>query len=105
MDKIMEELERGYVPWLLGKDAPPPTFAMPGFYRHVRHPIMLGFIIAFWSTPTMTVGHLLFAIVTTIYMLVAIKFFEERDLVRRFGAEYESYRKRVSMLIPLSRNK
>ncbi|HZD40108.1 MAG TPA: isoprenylcysteine carboxylmethyltransferase family protein [Terriglobales bacterium] len=90
---------------LANKPIPAPRFGMPGFYRYVRHPIMLGFIIAFWATPTMTLGHLVFAVVTTIYILVAVKLFEERDLVGLFGDDYENYRKRVSMLIPLSAKK
>lgn len=68
-------------------------------YKVVRHPIMLGFIIAFWATPKMTAGHLLFAAVTTVYVLVAIQL-EERDTAGIHGATFEDYRKRVSMLIP-----
>jgi protein-S-isoprenylcysteine O-methyltransferase Ste14 len=77
-------------------------FRTPFFYKYVRHPIMLGFIIAFWAAPTMTVGHALFAAVTTAYILVAIQL-EERDIVNAHGASYEDYRKRVPMLIPLKR--
>jgi len=66
----------------------------------VRHPIYLGFIIAFWSTPRMSMGHLFFAGMTTAYILVAIQL-EERDMIRNFGDKYENYRKQVSMLTPV----
>jgi len=77
-------------------------FVMPGPYKFVRHPLYLGFIIAFWSTPTMTAGHLFFAIMTTAYILVAVQL-EEQDLSAILGEPYRSYQKSVSMLTPLPR--
>jgi methanethiol S-methyltransferase len=84
---------------LVGNEVPAPRFGAPLFYQFVRHPLYLGFIIAFWAAPVMTIGHLLFAAVTTAYILVGIQL-EERDLIEMFGDQYREYKKRVSMLIP-----
>jgi methanethiol S-methyltransferase len=84
---------------LSGRPMPDPRFRTPLLYQFVRHPIYLGFIIAFWATPQMTAGHLLFAAVTTAYIIFGI-LLEERDLVGLFGDDYRRYRQRVSMLVP-----
>jgi len=84
------------------KELPPGRFRTPWFYRWVRHPLYLGFIIAFWATPTMTVGHLVFALGMLGYILGAIQL-EERDLVREFGARYLAYREQVRGLVPIPR--
>ncbi len=87
---------------LAGRKMPEPRFKTPVLYKIVRHPIYLGFIIAFWAAPVMTVGHLLFAAVTTAYIFVGI-FLEERDLIQLFGEEYKRYRAHVGMLVPFRR--
>jgi methanethiol S-methyltransferase len=87
---------------LAGRIMPEPRFKTPAIYKIVRHPIYLGFIIAFWAAPVMTVGRLLFAAVTTAYILVGI-YLEERDLIDLFGDQYRQYRQRVAMLVPFWR--
>lgn len=82
-----------------GRECRPLRFATPGLYRMVRHPLYVGWITVFWAAPTMTAAHLLFAVGTTAYILIAIVF-EERDLLRFHGADYRRYRAEVPMLIP-----
>ena len=86
--------------YLRAKDQTPIAFRTPGLYRFVRHPLYLGWLLVFWSAPTMTIAHLVFALATTAYILLAIQF-EERDLTRTYGEAYSTYRKRVPMIIPM----
>jgi len=94
-------LRQVYLAWR-GKAYTHLAFHVRSFYRLVRHPLMLGFVIAFWASPTMTAGHLLFSIGTTGYILIATQL-EERDLVATLGEEYRDYRRDVPMLLPLPR--
>ena len=87
-----------------GRDMPQPTFRTPLLYKAVRHPLYFGWIVAFWAAPTMTVGHLLFAAVWTIYIFVALGY-EERDLIHFFGDKYREYMARVPMILPFGRRK
>ena len=92
--------------WLYLRGRPYTTlhFGTPGPYRLVRHPLYVGWLFAFWSTPRMTLAHLLFSVATTAYILLAIQF-EERDLTREHGDAYENYRRSVPMLIPFIRRR
>jgi len=89
--------------YLIGRPYTPLGFRTPGLYRLVRHPLYVGWLLVFWSAPVMTAAHLVFAIATTAYILIAIQF-EERDLVRIHG-EYAEYRRRVPMILPIGSSK
>lgn len=88
--------------YLRGKEYQPLGFVTPGPYKHVRHPLYVGWLFAFWATPVMTVAHLVFALATTAYILIAIRL-EERDLMDIHGEAYKTYRRQVPMLIPAGR--
>lgn len=90
--------------YFTGKKYEPLRFRTPFFYKYVRHPLYLGWMIAFWATPEMTVAHFLFAAMTTVYMLSAIRW-EENDLVKTFGEKYLRYKQHAPMLIPFTKRK
>ncbi|MEL7835110.1 methanethiol S-methyltransferase [Fodinibius sp. Rm-B-1B1-1] len=85
--------------YLRDREQSPPQFMEPGLYKYVRHPLMLGFLIAFWSIPKMTVGHVVFSVGMTLYILIGV-YYEERAMARQFGDKYENYRKRVPKFFP-----
>ena len=86
--------------YLRGKQYTQLRFGTPIFYRHVRHPLYLGWLFAFWATPTMTIAHLVFAVATTAYIFLAIQF-EEKDLIDTYGDDYTRYRETVPMIVPV----
>jgi len=90
--------------YFIGKEYEPLRFRIPFFYKYVRHPLYFGWLLAFWATPVMSAAHLLFAILTTGYILTAI-WFEERDLITHFGNKYSEYKKKVPMILPLGNKK
>lgn len=87
-----------------GREYAPPVFVERLVYKWIRHPLMVGFIVAFWAAPTMSQGRLLFAAVTTIYILIGIQL-EERDLLAHHGEDYAAYQRRTGMLLPIPRRK
>jgi protein-S-isoprenylcysteine O-methyltransferase Ste14 len=88
--------------YLRGKEYKKLIFVTPGPYKHIRHPLYLGWLFSFWATPTMTAAHLVFAIATTAYILIAIQL-EERDLIDIHGEAYKNYRQQVPMLLPFGK--
>lgn len=94
-------LQQAYLHWR-NREPTSPAFRLPWLYRLIRHPLMLGFLVAFWSTPHMTQGHLVFALAMTAYIFVGVHF-EERDLVRTFGEQYREYQQATGMLLPTPR--
>lgn len=86
--------------YLRGKEYTQLRFGTPILYRHVRHPLYLGWLFAFWATPTMTIAHFVFALATTAYIFVAIQF-EEKDLIDVYGDDYKRYKENVPMIVPV----
>jgi len=88
--------------YLMGKEYTPVPFKLTSLYKYIRHPIMLGWLIVFWATPVMTTGHLLFALLNTIYIFIGIHY-EERNLAQAFGEQYSQFKAQTPMLIPFFR--
>ena len=91
--------------YLRQRQAASTKFEVNYLYKFVRHPLMLGFLIVFWATPLMTVGHLVFTLILTLYIFVAVKYLEEKDLRKAIGEEYEAYQKEVPMIVPFTKIK
>lgn len=91
---------RQVIDYLRGAKSRPPRFKVHSFYKYVRHPIMVGFLIAIWATPLMTVGHLIYAVLATTYIVIGVHV-EERELLRLHGESYESYRQQVPRFVPM----
>ncbi len=87
------------------REAKASVFQINYLYKFVRHPLMLGFLIVFWATPTMTLGHLFFTLVMTVYIFISVKYLEEKDLRKAIGKEYEAYQEKVPMLIPFTKRR
>ena len=97
-------LQQVYNNWK-DKQAEHAKFQINYLYKFVRHPLMLGFLIVFWATPTMTLGHLFFTLVMTMYIFISVKYLEEKDLRKAIGKEYEDYQQKVPMIIPFTKQR
>ena len=89
--------------YLKNKEPDKSRFQINYLYKFVRHPLMLGFLMVFWATPYMTIGHFLFTSVMTMYIFLSVKYLEEKDLLKTIGKEYEDYQEKVPMIIPFTK--